>query len=937
MLKSYSEYRRLADEIKASKFFDEQYYRKRSGLVFLTKGALALHYVLIGERKGIPPHPNFDPRFYSSEYPDLTEWSMPLLTHYVRHGYSEGRSGNQQSTTSRPRSIKRTIIESGEFDKDFYEQQTGIKFKTNEEAVKHYMDIGERSNFKPSEKFDPKVYRSYWDLRDFEALFYHFIAHGRAEGRVGVYDFDSVVRPGKQQFKPNLPTILIGVHEASLTGAPILGLNIAERMSRDYNVIFWTFRPGPLMKQAASFSVAVIHGDQNFSALTPELLKENVLDPLSSKYDIGGVVVNSVEAAPLAISASLADIPVLSLIHEFATYTAPRTLSAVIDNSQIVLFSSQLTLDAASEQFQSSPFRHAKVFPQGKSIIPDVNTSNFSKSSGDKTWDFSNLRQRFDFICIGCGYVQYRKGVDLFIATAALLKRNLPSLNFAFVWIGDGYSPETDYTYSVWLRDQIKRSDLENNVFIKPAVTGRELEEIYKHADAMLLSSRLDPFPNVAIDAIARSLPVVTFSGANGVAEYLHRDETLAPLVVPYLDIESAAKRLADLAAEPERLSIMRASLRRLADQHFSMDEYVKRLNGLMAQCALICEQERQDVQTILALGRLDRDMLNAEDYATDEEVAKQYVRSSARRRADRNSTSERRPVPGFSAPLYAQTHFSGDEPNHPNAYAHWLRAGQPTGPWTHEVLHLDAGPSKHKFSQNLNIAIQLHLHFPEETTEFLRRISSSQFKPKLLVSVNDDKTYQAVEEHLKGYAGEYEIASVANHGRDIGPFLWAFKDRYQQFDIIGHFHGKRSGGLGALAVEKWRTYIYETMLGGRYASMDQIISAFLNDERLGLVYPENPQYVGWTKNFEIAQSLAPRLKVDALPAYIEFPVGNMFFARPSALDRLFKADLQKEDVPEEPVPYDGTILHAIERLTPLLVKASGYSVMSVHGQGLRR
>jgi lipopolysaccharide biosynthesis protein len=43
-----------------------------------------------------------------------------------------------------------------------------------------------------------------------------------------------------------------------------------------------------------------------------------------------------------------------------------------------------------------------------------------------------------------------------------------------------------------------------------------------------------------------------------------------------------------------------------------------------------------------------------------------------------------------------------------------------------------------------------------------------------------------------------------------------------------------------------------------------------------------------------------------------------MFWARTCALTRLIELNLGWNDYPQEPLPYDGTLLHAIERLLPL-------------------
>jgi lipopolysaccharide biosynthesis protein len=47
--------------------------------------------------------------------------------------------------------------------------------------------------------------------------------------------------------------------------------------------------------------------------------------------------------------------------------------------------------------------------------------------------------------------------------------------------------------------------------------------------------------------------------------------------------------------------------------------------------------------------------------------------------------------------------------------------------------------------------------------------------------------------------------------------------------------------------------------------------------------------------------------------------------ARAAALKPLFDLRLGWDEYPDEPAPYDGTILHALERLLPFAARRAGY------------
>ena len=58
------------------------------------------------------------------------------------------------------------------------------------------------------------------------------------------------------------------------------------------------------------------------------------------------------------------------------------------------------------------------------------------------------------------------------------------------------------------------------------------------------MTSRLDPLPNVAIDAMHAGTPMLCFEKACGLADYLEKDEVLKQnLVSQYLDINNMSEK----------------------------------------------------------------------------------------------------------------------------------------------------------------------------------------------------------------------------------------------------------------------------------------------------------------------------------------------------------------------------------------------------------
>jgi glycosyltransferase involved in cell wall biosynthesis len=140
--------------------------------------------------------------------------------------------------------------------------------------------------------------------------------------------------------------------------------------------------------------------------------------------------------------------------------------------------------------------------------------------------------------------------VDLFIAAAAALKQMLPDRKVRFVWAGSHYP--FDQPYFDALQQQLRESGL--NTLVELLGELHDLDPVYRRADVFLLSSRLDPLPNVAIDSALRGLPIVCFDQTSGIAELLMKHEDPRGLVVPHLDATAAAAAMRKPATDPAAL-----------------------------------------------------------------------------------------------------------------------------------------------------------------------------------------------------------------------------------------------------------------------------------------------------------------------------------------------------------------------------------------------
>jgi glycosyltransferase involved in cell wall biosynthesis/SAM-dependent methyltransferase len=761
----------------------------------------------------------------------------------------------------------------------------------------------------------------------------HYLDHGRHEGRLGAVpriDFERV----EQAYDPSRETVVIVSHDASRTGAPLLALNIVEDLRAKYNVVAILLGDGSMVDHFRSNATVTFGPLSAKHRLTPavHLLVHRICEIYRPRY----AIVNSIESRKVLTAFDEAGVATVLLVHEFAAYTRPLDdLRAALEKATEVVYSARLVWDNAVRQFPSLASRRVHIAPQGQVRIPR------NLSVDDDREELERIRKALcpesapseTVLVMGGGWVQIRKGVDLFIAVAAAVLRAQSAKRFHFVWVGGGYDPITDQDYSAYLAEQIEKSGLDGHFAMLDEVS--RLERVYDEADIFLLSARLDPFPNVAIDAMRCGMPIVCFEQASGVAEVLAEQPGCRELVVPYVAIDLAAARILELGENPAYRRQMSAKVKAFAAQAFDMGSYTRRLDEFGRSAVAIKRQEAEDVATIKDDSWFDATFFS---YASGPPLPREVaIAAFVRRHA--NGTLDRRPCPEFHPGIYAERHSELARPPFVNPLAHFIREGKPRGDWCIPLI-TPANSHAPRGANGLKVAVHLHLHYPELAGEFFRALSVNRATCDLFLSTSKAEHVPMIETALaSSHRGRVEIRVVPNVGRDIGPLLTAFGETIlADYQVLGHLHSKRSLVLGDPRVgEKWRHFCREHLLGWQHPMMDLILKSFSEDPSLGLVLPSDPHLwpVGQT---EALARLASRLGLGAvIPQQLFYPLGTMFWARIPALAPLFELGLGWEDYPPEPLPYDGTLLHAIERLVTLVVRDRGFKVAATHVPGIGR
>lgn len=372
--------------------------------------------------------------------------------------------------------------------------------------------------------------------------------------------------------------ILFISHEASLSGAPILVLDLIKRLKQEkenYIVDVLLIRGGELYEEFAKITsnIVVAHYHLQSSSFLKRNLKrvksivfknkpetqQDKIDKvtkalLDNKYDL--VYGNTMESLIWTLPFYKKNTPTIVAIHELSfgiesTYPKEFVLENISNISQIIA-GSQAVADNLITKYNADPQKVTTIHSFVNSILTIQKDKKILKKE---------LNIKDDELIIGIASSQeLRKGTDMVpLLVQKIIKKT--DIKFKFINLG-GFSQNSAVRCAQLDAEKLEVQD--NILFIEHNKTPNDYINIF---DIFLLLSREDPFPLVMLTAAKLQKPIVAFEKSGGAVEFLENGHGV---LTPYLDLDTMADEIVKLMKDSRLRETYGESINKRLENEYS-------------------------------------------------------------------------------------------------------------------------------------------------------------------------------------------------------------------------------------------------------------------------------------------------------------------------------------------------------------------------------
>ena len=384
-----------------------------------------------------------------------------------------------------------------------------------------------------------------------------------------------------------LPILFVS-HNASRTGAPTVLLHLCRWLShrgRPFEVVLGD--GGDLTAQFDAIGPTTVLGMLAEPSQALERLSR--LAQRVKAHEFAVVYGNTVESADIVTSVADTATPVLTHVHELGFWIEHHTTRARFDR----LHACTDTFVAVSRAVRRHLTDVLHVEGDAVALVHEcIDTARWSAGAHDLHSARASLGIAASAaVVVAAGTLDWRKGPDLFVQAAGAVRRLAPHHDVHWVWIGG----QKGGRHVAALRHDAARLGVTDSLHV---VGDREdPAPLLRAGDIFVSTSREDPFPLVTLEAAAVGMPVICFQDAGGAEEFVDDD---AGFVVPYLDVDTMARRIVALVDDPDRRAACgtraRTKVRERHDVAVTMPVLVDVIDRTIAAGPTPARLARQDV-----------------------------------------------------------------------------------------------------------------------------------------------------------------------------------------------------------------------------------------------------------------------------------------------------------------------------------------------------
>ena len=258
-----------------------------------------------------------------------------------------------------------------------------------------------------------------------------------------------------------------------------------------------------------------------------------------------------------------------------------------------------------------------------------------------------------------------------------------------------------------------------------------------------------------------------------------------------------------------------------------------------------------------------------------------------------------------------------------------------------HDALHLDYIIDDKREKQACRIpqeaAIVLHISYAEKIGRYVPFVKNIPDGMDVYVTTTSEEKGRTIERNFSPILGDrmHVLVMRQNRGRDLAGLLVAARPHLQKYKYICFCHDKISKQSIYTIGNSFERILWENTLKSR-EYICNVLSELDSDENLGIlavpspvtsnfIYPLGTHW--WGTSFKNTAGVLDRLNISVPCVESEtcLTIGTAFWCKTAALKPLWDYEWKFEDFPEEPMPVDGCLNHALERCFAYVAQSQGY------------